>query len=219
MKGEVRSEKCEDGRRLICFAMPEEAGPFKKLAGNRADVSILVTGIGKKNSERAVSDFLQTTTPQFVLTCGLAGGLNPDFKLGDVLFETDDAGLRAKISGAGASAGKFFCSDKIATTVAEKKTLRERTGADAVEMESDIIRAICRERGIPCATVRVISDTAHEDLPLDFNKLSKPDQSLDFGKLALAIVKSPGKIPALLKLQKTTRFAATRLAEVLDKLA
>ena len=78
--------------------------------------------------------------------------------------------------------------------------------------------AYCREHGIPCAIVRVISDTASEDLPLDFNALSKPDKNLDFGKLFLAIAKSPGKIGALMELQKKTKFAAENLARVLAKL-
>ena len=173
--------------------------------------------------------------PELVLTCGFAGGLNPDLKLGAVVFEVANTplapslslqggervsartgeGLSSKLLATGARPAKFFCADRIATTVAEKKKLRDETGADAVEMESAAIHALCREHGIFCATVRVISDTAHEDLPLDFNALARSDQSLDYGKLFMAIAKSPGKIRALLKLQKQTRFAAEQLAEVL----
>jgi len=141
-------------------------------------------------------------------------------KLGDVVFElsTLKSQLSTRLLAAGAKPAKFFCADRIATTVAEKKQLRAETGADAVEMESAAIHAVCRERGILCATVRVISDTASEDLPLDFNARAKPDQNLDCGKLTWAIAKSPGKIGALLKLQKRTRFAAERLASVLGKI-
>jgi hypothetical protein len=40
---------------------------------------------------------------------------------------------------------------------------------------------------------------------------------LDFGKLLLAIVQSPGKIGALMALQKKTSFAAHQLAAVLGR--
>ena len=85
-------------------------------------------------------------------------------------------------------------------------------------MESLAIHDVCREYGIPCTTLRVISDTANEGLPLDFNELAKPDCSLDYRKLALAIVKSPQKIGALMKLQKRTGEAAEKLAEILGKI-
>ena len=210
---------------LVCFALKEEAAPFRKVAADKSGISILITGIGRKNAEKSLREFLATHSPELVLTCGFAGGLNPDLKLGDVVFELTDfklrtpsSELRAQLLATGAKPANFFCADRIATTVDKKKKLRAETGADAVEMESEAIHAVCRERGIPCATVRVISDTANEDLPLDFNQLAKPDMSLDYSKLALAILKSPGKIGALLKLQKKTRFAAEQPAGVLAKI-
>jgi adenosylhomocysteine nucleosidase len=203
---------------LVCFALKEEAAPFQKLAAGRSGVSLLLTGIGRKNAEKSVREFLAAHSPELVLTCGFAGGLNPDLKLGDVAFDLSDSELRAQLLAAGAKPAKMFCADRIATTVAEKAKLRADTGADAVEMESGAIHAVCRECGISCATVRVISDTAGEDLPLDFNVLAKPDQNLDYGKLAWAIAKAPGKIGALLKLQKSTRYAAEQLAAVLTRL-
>lgn len=208
---------------LICFALKEEAAPFRKIAAGRPGVFILITGIGKTNAERAILSALENTpAPRLVLTCGFAGGLEPKLAHGDVLFSADDSGpstfnlqLPTRLAAAGARAGKFFCADRVAVTAEEKWVLWQKTGADAVDMESEIIRAACRERGIASATVRVISDIAGEDLPLDFNALSRPDQSLDFPRLLLAIARSPGKIPALLRLQKQTSAAAERLAQVL----
>lgn len=201
---------------LVCFALKEEAGAFRKLASGRKDVSILITGIGRKNAEKTVGEVLSGGSPQLVLTCGFAGALDPALRAGDVVFSTDDPALLEKLLAAGATSAKFFCASRIATTAAEKRELCRSTGADAVEMESEAIHAVCRERGIPCATVRVISDTAGEDLPLDFNQLAKPDLSVDYGKLAWMVAKSPGKISALLRLQRQTRQCAARLSEVLS---
>jgi len=57
-----------------------------------------------------------------------------------------------------------------------------------------------------------------QDLPLDFNSLMTLEQTISFSKLALALVKSPGKIPKLMELQRHTRFAAQELAKVLETL-
>jgi adenosylhomocysteine nucleosidase len=203
---------------LVCFAMKEEANPFRKLASTNPDVSVLVTGIGRKNTETSLRKFLGTATPARVLTCGFAGGLDPVLESGAVVFETADAAMQGKLLAAGAKPARFHSVERIATTVGEKSKLRDQTRADAVEMESAAVHAICRERGIPCATVRVISDTAGEDLPLDFNQIARHDLSLDYLKLALAIARSPGKIRALMRLQRQTQTAAENLAQVLAKL-
>lgn len=217
MKSPVPSPRSFVRHTLVCFALKEEEAAFRKRAGNREDVTTLITGIGRENAERALRKFLKQTTPRRIFTCGFAGGLNPELKTSDVIFSTDDATLAQKLANAGGKAVNFLCATRIATTAAEKAELRRATGADAVEMESEAIQSLCRERGIPCATVRAISDTAGEDLPLDFNQLSKADLNLDYGKLTLAIARAPGKIPALMKLQKHTRLAAEALAGVLVK--
>jgi adenosylhomocysteine nucleosidase len=202
---------------LVCFAMKEEAGPFQRLAAGKSGVSIQLTGIGRRNVERSLEEFFRRNSAQRVFTCGFAGGLDPALKSGDLLFLTVQSDLERALVESGAARATFFCSPRIAATAAEKAQLWRQTGAHAVEMESAVVHEICQQRGIPVATVRVISDTAGEDLPLDFNQLANPDQSLNYGKLAWAIAKSPGKIPALMRLQKQCRFAADRLAALLAK--
>jgi hypothetical protein len=240
---------------LVCFAVKEEAAPFKSAVAS-PDIQILLTGMGHRNAENSIRALLRTaavsktsrrnvtssdahaaqktiqstaesptpplhhsTTPSLVLSCGFAGALNPDLSLGTVLFSCDDApDLQARLLAAGARPARFHCSNRVASTAAEKRALWESTHADAVEMESQIISHICREQQIPCATVRVILDTASEDLPLDFNFLMTADQQMDCRKLAFSLAKSPSKIAALLRLQKQSKEAASKLASVLLKI-
>ncbi len=200
-------------RVLFCFAVEQEAKFF-----SQPGMEILITGIGRENAERKLHQALRQDAPQLVISCGFAGGLNPYLTAGTVVFSSDeDAGLSAALLDAGACPVKFYQSDRVAITVPEKRHLWEITGADAVEMESSIIRAICRAHSIPSATIRVISDGAAENLPLDFNALMTADQELNYGKLFLALVSSPRKIPALLRLQRQTQLAARNLAEVLTR--
>ncbi len=201
---------------LVCFAVKEEAAPFLRILP--VGVETVVTGMGGAAAERAVKTKLSERTWSLVLTCGFAGGLNPAFRPETVLFEVDAAfPLRQALLDTGAVAARFHCADRVAVTAAEKTELRQRTGADAVEMESGIIRRLCRERGLPSATVRVISDAAHEGLPLDFNALMQADGTIHFGKLAGAILFRPHRIPALLALGSRSKSAAERLAVVLHR--
>lgn len=199
-------------RVLFCCAIEQEA-KFIFQPG----MEILITGIGRENAEK-LHAALKKEPYQLVLSCGFAGGLNPYLTTGTVVFSTDeDAGLTPALLSAGACPVRFHCSDRVAANVEEKQSLWTSTGADAVEMESQIIRAICRAHEIPSATIRVISDAAHENLPLDFNIFMTADQKLNYGKLVLALLGSPGKIPAMLRLQRQTQLAAKNLARVLSR--
>jgi hypothetical protein len=108
---------------LICFALKEESALFRKIATGKVApaqaVSILITGIGHQNAEKSVREFLaggasvpashlqdassgqarlvsSLAPPELVLTCGFAGGLNPELKLGEVVFEIPSSSSRRK---------------------------------------------------------------------------------------------------------------------------
>lgn len=203
---------------LVCFAVEHEAKPFRKLARGRPDVSIVLTGIGRGNAQRAFADVLERTRPAAVITSGFAGALDPDLKIGDVVFRGSDQTPTAhQCRTLGFTPVVFVCADRIAVTRAEKAALRS-TGADAVEMESEAIAALCRDAQIPCSTLRAISDTAEEDLPLDFNALMTPESQLSGSRLGLAIARAPHKIPALIRLGRNSACAARQLAHALVRI-
>jgi adenosylhomocysteine nucleosidase len=202
---------------LVCFAVNEEAACFKRLIGEAsAGIRILITGMGQKRAEQSVQAALAAHPTKLVISSGFAGGLRTDLDTGMVLFAADETtGLEQPLIQAGAQPGRFHCATRVATTAEQKSRLREVTGADAVEMESQAICRLCAQHGVPAITIRVILDVAGQDLPLDFNRILTPDQRIDGLKLAGALLRSPGKIPALLKLRAQTQNAAKRLAKVL----
>ena len=203
---------------LLTFAVAQEAAALRRRLSARPGIQICLTGIGRQNVERVLRPALAEPRANLVITSGFAGGLNPKLAMGTVVFELDEeGGLKSALLEAGAVPGRFHCAERIAVTAGEKRALWESTRADAVEMESGIIRALCRERGIPSATVRVISDAANEDLPLDFNRLLTADFQMSYAKLAWALGRSPRKVAELLRFQRRIKDAAERLADVLAR--
>ena len=67
---------------LVCFAVQQEAKPFQQLARGKPDAQVLLTGMGSRNAEAAIRAALKDVRPSRVYTCGFAGGLNPELKLG-----------------------------------------------------------------------------------------------------------------------------------------
>ncbi len=205
---------------LVCFAVPEEARPFQRLLGlgqaQSPAVRVAVSGMGRRNAQAMIDAEFKKERPGLVLTCGYAGALNPELALGQIVFYADSKVPNAsRLEALGGRAVRFLHSDTIVVTATDKARLRAESGADAVEMESSIIRAACRDQGIPSATVRVISDTALEDMPLDFNALLTPDLKMNYLRLSGMILSHPQRIPALWKFGKETRKAAEALGNFL----
>lgn len=201
-----------DTRPVVIFAVKEEAAQF-----GFQNAEKVICGMGKENAARSISEILSRRQPSFVITSGFAGGLNQELQNGDVVGDWDSGfPLSPALEKNGVKRVSFYCADRVAITREEKSSLRNDTGMDAVEMESGVIREICRSKNIPSATVRVVSDGAGDDLPLDFNQLMNADHTMNFFKLAGALIKSPLKIPKLIQFSGKVKFAAKELGRTLN---
>jgi len=131
-----------------------------------------------------------------IVSTGFCGGLDPALRVGDIVED------------------RIASSDRVAVTVAEKATLREQTGAAAIDMESAAIAEYAREFGASFRPIRAVSDTAQEDLPFDFNLYIDRRGRVARERIALAAMKEPfTKIPALLRLDRNCRIASEALGE------
>src|SRR5206468_124184 len=122
-----------------------------------------------------VREFLAMHRPDQLISAGFAGALDPALRVGDVLAATNfsDFDLLARVKNAEPAGERFFFGplvtvDAVVETVEAKKELAQRCGAVAVDMETSAIHAVCAEAGVPMLSLRVISDTARESLPVPY---------------------------------------------------
>lgn len=208
---------------LVCFAVPEEARPFRRRLPStppalRKSVDILVTGMGPGPAIASLGQHLRQrpTPPRLLITAGFAGALHPQLAVGDIVFDaTDTPQFAPLLAQNGAKPARFHTTSHVVTTAAAKYRLHLETGAQVVEMESGALRELARQHGIPCLLIRTLSDPAHEDLPLDFGPLVGPSGHLSLFRLALALLRHPTAIPGLLRLGRHSTLAARRLADIL----
>lgn len=220
---------------LILFALAREAKPLLRiLPGFQAHPIpgggtmrlwrdrhwwIAVSGMGMAQARSSAKKLFESLRPDWVVTAGVAGGLSPGLPRSQVVFAADPAfPFEQALTEQGALPARLISRAEIAITIGEKAALRAQTGADAVDTESDAIRAIWADSGVPTATVRAISDCWNENLPLDFNRLVDGDGQLSPVRLAVAILCRPQTIPGLIQLGRASDNAAGALATALAQL-
>lgn len=160
-----------------------------------------------------------------IVSTGFCGALDESLRVGDVVIGNLLPGGRGSVpalqsrDGYGAGLRVFtnagiVCIDRVAVTAGEKRALRERTGAAAVDMESAAVAATAAEWGVPFHSIRAVSDTASDDMPLDFNLYRDAEGRFSRGRIAAAALARPfTRVPALLRLDRNTRIAARSLGE------
>ena len=203
---------------LVCFADPSESKHLRRI---RPDIPLLHTGMGPKNARQALERYLATRRPDrlaMIISSGFAGGLNPDLPKNQLVVDVEQQELLPSSLPATIRPGSFHSVDRIAITQGDKTLLWNEFGRDAVEMESSAIKEVARSYNIECLTLRIISDTAGEDLPLDFNALMTSEMKLSLLSLTWSLITKPTQIPGLARFGKSVNQSAIELGEALSQL-
>ena len=148
-----------------------------------------------------------------VISFGVAGGLDPSLRSGDVVVATevlagdarwaaglslsDDLLERLSLGRRRVVRRSLAGAEEVVTGRSCKAALHSETGAAAVDMESHIAAAYAAEVGLPFAAVRVISDPAHRALPAIARAAIKPNGQIDVAAVLRGIVRNPGTLHAL----------------------
>lgn len=170
---------------------------------------LIANGPGPRLAERPLAGKPEVDR---ILSIGFCGALDPALRIGDIVV----SGEVPKGVGASFVRGAVVSVDRVAITAGDKHDLRAATGAAVVEMESAAVAKKAREWDVPFGCVRVVTDTAGEDLPLDFNRYRDADGRFERTRIALAALGRPFTVlPGLVRLDRDCRRAAERLGEFL----
>jgi nucleoside phosphorylase len=187
---------------------------------------MVANGPGRNLVNTALSDDVirearGTGDVKAIISTGYCGALDPKLRVGDIVVSEDTQldsldGAHALDSTRAFVRGQVITRDRVAVTAAEKRALREQTGAIAVDMEAEAVRNRAAALGIPYACIRVISDTAEEDMPLDFNRYRGVEGRFSRTRIALAAMAHPFSVmPGLVAFDHRCQQASLTLGDFL----
>ncbi|HEX2714014.1 MAG TPA: hypothetical protein VHM88_17610, partial [Candidatus Acidoferrales bacterium] len=171
---------------LVTMAVDAEFAPWRRLrafnpiavpaCGDKAAyearmengvVRVLLTGVGEENARQAIHAALEEDVPDVCISSGLAGGLKPAYRPGEILaarsvgemqggrvMKSDPTLLRIAAD-QGARSAELFLTAKGLVRASQEKQRLGRFG-DAVEMESFPVLAASCGRNIPYVAIRAI---------------------------------------------------------------
>jgi len=195
------------------------------VVGMRAEAALLPAGLIV-----AIGTNVLPTGVGAVLSFGIAGGLDPSLRPGDLVvasrvrgpggaYLADPAWAAALARATGARLGILAGAAAAVATPAAKRALRDATGALAVDMESEAVAAFAALHSLPFAALRAVADPADAVVPraalvgLDADGRAAP------GRVLLALLRRPGELRPLLRVAADARTALAALRRVAGHVA
>jgi adenosylhomocysteine nucleosidase len=188
---------------------------------NGAEWILAANGEGPRCAAEAMRWALATSLPRAVVSTGYCGALVLELQVGDIWAAEEVVGesgekfkAREPRTESAARRGAVLSIDRVASTAAEKARLAD-SGAGVVEMEAVAVAAAAESRGLPFYCVRVVSDVAGKDLPIDFNLYRDINGRVNTRQVARSAAWRPWIWPDMIRLARNATRASKALGEYL----
>ena len=228
---------------LIAFAMKEEFAPWQRrhhfqpvgvadhlvfrTTFGAIEALVVLTGAGARDAGHFPS-LIDRIAPSWGIVCGVAGGLKPEWRPGDMLvaqcvstpkgeetIPSDPALIELAMSCGAKPASVLVSLPHIASTVAEKA--RWATLGDVADMESFTLMKPFHDRGIPALALRVIVDPAEMAMPCNFETAMDARGQVRITHVLSQLARRPKALPSFLHFALLSRRATSLLARSLDR--
>ena len=196
------------------------------------DCLLIESGMGIKRAAHAARALLEVANPCFLVSFGVAGAVEDDLHIGDVVLSRTTCILDQGLPGQFHHLASL--SDTAWQAVAQALELRGvrlylgtaittpgsqmiLSGAATIEhpvleMETAGIAQVMEEQGIPFLSIRAISDCPREPIPFDLNGTTDEDGNLRLGRLIRMVVHQPKILFQSRRLLRNVRSAADNAA-------
>lgn len=177
----------------------------------RLCLSGMVPSVAHGRVERLLDDF----RPDIMISCGLAGALQPHLVVGDLIVQSrrpDLVGIAEsalQMAGVPFHVGSLVTVSRPVLSPVDRRALAERTNAIAVDMESQTIAGFCHERAIPCLALKGVSDGIDDDL----TPILGGFEIVDIPRIALRVLMRPGTWGLAARLARSSYRSATHLGK------
>jgi len=131
------------------------------------DLSLYIvrTGVGKKNAQRGARRLLEKVTPELGLSIGLCGGVSKSVKVGQTVLSsqvidlTSGQRFKSKAEFPTKFTSAFLVSSDRILGPQEKENVRAQyPEAQVCDMETSGLASMLSESGVPCVSIRTVSE-------------------------------------------------------------
>ena len=204
------------------------------------DVVVIEGGIGKECVETATQEAIRRYEPDYIVSAGFAGAVQPGLKPGD-LFLCDrlwsvggdplfwkpeaavsrallDAPLKERVDGdmAGSFPDYTYGGCLSVGLFIGSRSLKDWIGGNfpvsIIDMESYWVSEIAAQKAIPHLVLRSVLDTMEQTLPQFIGQAAGNERDRTWKRGLRYMLSRPGEAPALLQMARQAKVARAALA-------